>query len=95
MAADDRKKRILEHLARSSETMKFVSLKKKTEPSAPPPESPPPEISSSPPTPPKVESRKRLILDHLSRSGSDVGKFSLGEEKRKKQIQEHIRQSQS
>ena len=95
MATDDPKKRIMEHLAKSSDTMKSVSVKKTTKPKPSAPLTPPPPETASPePTPVKVD-RKRQILDHVNRSGSDVGKFSQSEEQRKKRIQEHVRKSKS
>ncbi len=87
MAADDRKKRIMEHLARSSDNMKFVSPKKAINP-PPPPISP---IPPSQPTPAKVDDRKTRIKEHLSRSSGDFDKLSLSSEQRKKRIQDHIR----
>ena len=93
MATDETKKRIMEHLAKSSDTMKSVSVKKTTKPNTPP-TPPPPKTELPEPTPVKVD-KKRQILDHVSRSGSDVGKFSQSEEQRKKRIQDHVRKSKS
>ena len=96
---DERKKRIMEHLGKSSDTIKSVSVKKTTKrntPPTPPPVATPsaPDTASPQPNPVKVD-QKRRILAHLSRSGSDVGKFSESEEQRKKRIQEHVRKSKS
>lgn len=93
MASEDRRRKIREHLARSSDVVKFTSP-------APPPA---PATASAPPPPPppaptpalKKESRKRSVIDHLSLTGSDVTELSLKEEARKKRILEHVRQTQT
>ena len=107
MSADERKKKILEHLSRSSETMKTVSIKKTAKEVTPPP-SPIPEpkpieensstskaiSKSSPETPAaQAESRKRAIMNHLARSNGNFGELSLDSKQRKQKIQEHLRKS--
>jgi hypothetical protein len=88
MASEDRKRRIREHLARSADGMKFTSTTPAPAPT-PAPITPPPEPI------PKMESRKRDVMDHLSLSSSEFGDFSLSEEARKKQILDHVRKSQT
>jgi hypothetical protein len=96
MAADDRKKRIMEHLSRSLGGLKFTSPKKTREPSAPSVPPPPPPTTPEPaPIVPKVIDRKRRIMEHVNRSSADFGDFSLEEKERKKQILDHIRKTQS
>ena len=88
MASEDRKRRIREHLARSTDGIKFTSTT--------PAPTPPPAPIIPPPEPiPKTESRKRNVMDHLSLSSSEFGDFSLSEEARKKQILDHVRKSQT
>lgn len=94
MTSSDRKKRILEHINRSSELNLVPSpktLKSPTSESIAEVASPTPEIT------PIVENtpqqRKREIMTHLNRSSANFGSFSLSSEARKKQIQEHIRKS--
>jgi hypothetical protein len=99
MAADDRKKRIMEHLALSSDSMKSISPKKTSEPAASTPPPPPKptqttEFSSSSAPKAKASDRKRKIMDHVSRSSKDFGNFSLDEKERKSQIIEHVRKTQ-
>jgi hypothetical protein len=82
MASDDRKRRIKEHLARSSDLIKYT------------PPTPPPAPVTPPPAPvSKVEFRKRSVMDHLALSSAEFGEFSLSQEPRKKQIKEHLRKS--
>jgi hypothetical protein len=88
MASEDRKRRIREHLARSADGMKFTSTTPAPAPT-PAPITPPPEPI------PKMESRKRDVMDHLSLSSSEFGDFSLSEEARKKRILDHVRKSQT
>ena len=80
MASDDRKRRIKEHLARSSDLIKYNPPTPVTPPPAPAPVS-------------KIEFRKRSVMDHLALSSAEFGEFSLSEEPRKKQIKEHLRKS--
>jgi hypothetical protein len=99
MAADDRKKRIMEHLALSSDSMKAIAPKKTSEPAAstpapPPPPTPTPEITITSAPKAKASDRKRRIMDHVSRSSKDFGNFSLEEKERKSQIIEHVRKTQ-
>ena len=96
----DRKRRIFEHLNKSSDTLKLVSpktiIKTETEeilpiPPVPVPD-PVPQISV---TKSKTEDRKRKILSHVKQSSGEFGSFSLSKEAEKKQIQEHLRKSLS
>jgi hypothetical protein len=94
----DRKRQILEHLNKSSDTLKLVSpktiIKTETEeilPTLPVPE-PVPQVSV---TKSKTEDRKRKILSHVKQSSGEFGSFSLSKEAEKKQIQEHLRKSLS
>jgi len=96
----DRKRRILEHLNKSSDTLKLIPQKTiiKTEtaeilptPPVPAPE-PAPQVSV---TKSKTEDRKRKILSHVKQSSGEFGSFSLSNESEKKQIQEHLRKSLS
>ena len=96
----DRKRRILEHLNKSSDTLKLTPLKSalKTEIEEVPPVTPDrvPELISEPSvTKSKIEDRKRRILSHVSQSSGEFGSFSLSNESEKKQIQEHLRKSLS
>jgi hypothetical protein len=97
MAADDRKRRIMEHLAMSSDRMKFLSPKKSTETpaaSASPPPPPTPTPAPAPvPSTARAGDRKKRIMDHVARSSANFGDFSLDEKERKKQILEHLRKS--
>ncbi|PZV22792.1 MAG: hypothetical protein DCF12_20145 [Snowella sp.] len=96
----DRKRRILEHLNKSSDTLKLVSpktiIKTETEeilPTLPVPvPEPVPQVSV---TKSKTEDRKRKILSHVKQSSGEFGSFSLSKEAEKKQIQEHLRKSLS
>jgi hypothetical protein len=96
MINGDRKKRILEHISRSSELNLAPSPKTSKSPTSekantPEVTSPTPEISPMTENPP--QQRKREIMSHLNRSSADFASFSLSSESRKKQIQEHIRKS--
>ncbi len=98
MAADDRKRRILEHLNRSTDGMQYIKPKKSTQSTSTPTPTPVPKPEPQPtptpvPTPPKVSDRKRRILNHVQSSSGDFGDFSLSSDKRKKQIEDHIRKS--
>lgn len=91
MGADDRKQRILNHLQQSSSGVNY-SPKKMTQPT---PMSPPPVITPelSPASVPVI-SRKRQVMSHVKLSDSDFGEFSLETpDKRKKQIQDHLKKS--
>ena len=81
----DRKRRIFEHLNKSSDTLKLVSpktiIKTETEeilpiPPVPVPD-PVPQISV---TKSKTEDRKRKILSHVKQSSGEFGSFSLSNE---------------
>jgi hypothetical protein len=96
----DRKRRIFEHLNKSSDTLKLIPkktiIKTETEeilptPPVPAPE-PAPQVSV---TKSKTEDRKRKILSHVKQSSGEFGSFSLSNESEKKQIQEHLRKSLS
>lgn len=96
----DRKRRILEHLNKSSDTLKLTpkttSIKTEAEeipivtPDRVPELMPEPSVTKS-----KIEDRKRRILSHVSQSSGEFGSFSLSNESEKKQIQEHLRKSLS
>jgi hypothetical protein len=95
MATDDRKRRILDHLSRSSSGADYVP-KKPASSIEPVPVIPEPVISTPPPSPTlKAQDRKRRVMDHLSMSSQKFGELvsTADEEKRKRQIQEHIRES--
>ncbi|PSF36643.1 hypothetical protein C7H19_13270 [Aphanothece hegewaldii CCALA 016] len=97
MAADDRKKKILDHLNQSSGGIKYTSSTAKQNsgnsgitPSLPEPE----KTFVAPPPPPKVENRKRRIMDHLNLSSNDFKSVtSEPEKKQKQQIQDHLKKS--
>jgi hypothetical protein len=98
----DRKRRILEHLNKSSDTLKLVSpktiIKTETEeifPTAPVPVPEPVPVPQVSVTKSKTEDRKRKILSHVKQSSGEFGSFSLSKEAEKKQIQEHLRKSLS
>ena len=96
----DRKRRILEHLNKSSDTLKLVSpktiIKTETEEILPTPPVPVPEpVPQVSVTKSKTEDRKRKILSHVKQSSGEFGSFSLSKETEKKQIQEHLRKSLS
>jgi hypothetical protein len=97
MATDERKRRIMDHLAMSSDAMKSLSPKKTTEPTA---SVPPPPVAPAPTPEPvsrqaKAGDRKKRIMDHVLRSSANFGDFSFEEKERKQQIREHLRKSQS
>jgi hypothetical protein len=98
MAADDRKRRIMEHLTKSLDGVKSISPKKTTEPttaSVPPPPPPKPTPEAVPKaSKPKASERRRKIMDHVARSSVNFGNFSLDEKERKQQIIEHVRKTQ-
>ncbi len=88
MAANDRKKRIMEHLKLTG-NLNF----KRRSPSSKPETSPTP-ITPTTPTPPiSPNSRKKRIKEHLARSSANFNCFSLSSQQRKQQIQEHVRLS--
>lgn len=98
MAADDRKRRIVEHLKRSTDGMQYITPKKSTQPTPTPSPLPTPEpqpTQTPTPTPPTRNERKRRILAHVQSSSGDFGDFSLSSDQRKKQIEDHIRKSLS
>jgi len=93
----DRRRRILEHLKKSSDTLKLDPQKTivKTEIEELPPDRVPELIPEPSVTKSKIEDRKRRILSHVSQSSGEFGSFSLSNESEKKQIQEHLRKSLS
>jgi hypothetical protein len=109
MAADDRKKRIMEHLAMSSDAIKAIAPKSISKQiTSATPELPPPPVqtpeSIAVPTSVKISDyaarsgkadRKRRIMEHINRTSEDIGDLSQEEKKRKKQVLEHVRKSQS
>jgi hypothetical protein len=87
MATDDRKKRIMEHLSRSSGSMEYISPKKIAQPSTP--------SASISPTPTfQGGDRKANIMEHLARSSGDTQKYSMSEGDRKRKVMDHLRLSQ-
>ncbi len=94
MAASDRKRRILEHIKRSSGGIQYASASQEMpaspEISALPPPPPTPE-----PPPPKLTAReqKQRIINHTKLSSGEFGDFSVSGEQRKRQIEEHLRKS--
>lgn len=87
MATNDRKKRIMEHLSRSSGSMDYISPTKSAQPVTP--------SASIAPTPmAPVSDRKANIMDHLARSSGDAKKYSMSEGDRKRKIMDHLRLSQ-
>ncbi|BFM38436.1 hypothetical protein [Synechocystis sp. LKSZ1] len=105
MSSSDRKRRILDHVAKSSSGSQFLTPKvtpktavdlPRVEPMpSPEPVAPAPVVMSSPALAdkPSQEERKRKIMNHVSQSSGDFGSFSLSEPAQKKQILEHIRKS--
>jgi len=94
MATSERKRKILEHLAKSIDKPSLV-----TPQSLPQPE---PEIVIKPPEPerpllitPKLSpaERKRRILSHVQESSGNFGDFELKNPLSKQQKMEHIRKS--
>ena len=86
MAANERKKRIMEHLTLTGN----LNFKRRLPGSKP-------ETSTTaitPPTPPLTpDSRKQRIKEHLARSSGNLNCFSLSLQQRQQQIQEHVRLS--
>ncbi|WP_013320497.1 hypothetical protein [Gloeothece verrucosa] len=98
MGTDDRKKRILAHLAKSTDGIKYGTSKTSSvSDSTPSVELPPPPPIPQPVVPPPLspKSRKRQVIDHVKNSSGDFGDFSFGSEKRKQKISEHLRKSLS
>ncbi len=103
----DRKKKILDHLAKSSDILKTPVAKPispvpsesvaTSAPIIPDPEPTPPPTVTKPSTVSKSESsdRKRRILAHLNQSSSDFGDVLKSDEPDKKRIQDHLRKSLS
>jgi hypothetical protein len=94
MATSERKRKILEHLAKSIDKPSLVT------PQSPP--QPEPEIVVKPPEPerplmitPKLSpaERKRRILSHVQESSGNFGDFELKAPLSKQQKMEHIRKS--
>lgn len=103
----DRKKKILDHLAKSSDILKTPVTKpsspvpaESVSTSAPivlePEPTPPPTVSKpSAVSTPESSDRKRRILAHLNQSSSNFGDVLKSDEPDKKRIQEHLRKSLS
>ncbi|NCR40031.1 MAG: hypothetical protein GPJ21_09220 [Microcystis aeruginosa W13-11] len=98
MATDDRKRRILDHLSRSTSGADYIPKKPllvvETPPVAAEPVAVPPPVTPSPKL--TAKERKRKIMSHLSMSSQDFGEITstAPKDKRKRQINEHLRQSQ-
>jgi hypothetical protein len=86
MTANERKKRIMEHLALTSN----LNVERRS-PGFKPEASPTPITLPTPPI--TLASRKERIMEHLARSSPNFNCFSLSSEQRKQQIQEHLRLS--
>ena len=83
MAANERKKRIMEHLTLTGNlNFKRRLTGFKLETSANP--------TTSPITPITPDSRKKRIKEHLARSSANFNCFSLSSQERKQQVQEHV-----
>lgn len=100
MATDDRKRRIMEHLAESSGG-KVIKAKKTTKPETPiapkatPAPTPPPAPEDTSMLPKmKMNERKRKVMNHVNYS-SNFGDFSLEDKGRKKKVMDHVRKSQN
>ena len=96
----DRKRRILEHLSKSSDSLKLTpqksSLTTEAEEILTVTPDRVPELMAEPSTAKsKIEDRKRQILSHVNQSSGGFDSFSLSNESEKKQIQEHLRKSLS
>ncbi len=96
MTTNERKRRIMEHLEKTSN----IKIKppspslKSSEPKPAPITTPPP--TPTPTTLPKTpESRKKRVMEHLTRSGANFDLSSASLEKRKQKIKEHIERSSS
>ncbi|ELR98302.1 hypothetical protein [Gloeocapsa sp. PCC 73106] len=89
MAAENRKKSIMEHLARSSDNLNF-QVKRRNEAVTPPAPQ-----SSPPPTVDTENSKKRKIMEHLARSTADSFNFSDDTQQRQQQIRDHLRITES
>lgn len=100
MANNDRKRRILAHIAQSADGLKFLTANFNP-PSPEPAILPPPLVEATPIAPPSLpktkvsnEERKRRILNHASQSSGNFGVFSLQTpESEKKRVLEHIQKS--
>ena len=98
MATDDRKRRILDHLSKSTTGADYIPKKPlpivETPPVVAEPVAAPPSVTPSPEL--TAKERKRKIMSHLSMSSEDFGEITstAPEEKRKRQINDHLRQSQ-
>jgi hypothetical protein len=96
MAADDRKKKIWDHLNQSVGGTKYTSSTSKKNPLSPG-ITPPLELEKPfvpPPPVPKVENRKRRIMDHLNLSSDDFKSVANdGEKQNKQKIQDHLKKS--
>lgn len=97
MAADDRKRKILDHLSLSAGGIKYTSSTSQRNPttSENTPTLPKLEKTFTPPSPlPKVENRKRRIIDHLNLSSNDFKSVvDDSDNQKKQQIQAHLKKS--
>lgn len=102
MMENERQRRILEHLEKTSNIkikLPSASLKSSqpkpapVETSTPTPPPPPPPAPTPTITFQTPESRKKLVMQHLTRSGVNFDLSSASLEKRKQKIQEHISKS--
>lgn len=76
MAANEQKRSIMEHLARSSSDLNFDRLPQNYEPA---------KQSSLP------DDKKKRIQDHLNRSKGQFGASNLSTDQRKQRVMEHLR----
>lgn len=100
MANSDRKRKVLDHLAKSVEQSTFLTPKTgkavnppMTEPMSPAPEpvTPPPPIVEVPPS--AQADRKRRIMAHIRQSNGDFSDFSAAANANKKKTLDHVRKS--
>ncbi len=99
--SNDRKQRIMQHLGLTS-NIKFKPSSRnsqsspKPEPSVPKPEPTPPPVQVQPPVkiqPITADSRKQRVMQHLSLTSKNLNLSSRDQEKRKQQVQAHVRKS--
>ncbi|MDJ0620093.1 MAG: hypothetical protein QNJ63_25695 [Calothrix sp. MO_192.B10] len=94
MSANERSRRILEHLEKTSNIkIKLPSPRLKTSEPAPVKATPAPPPPPTPTIPKTPESRKKRVMQHLTRSGTNFDLSSASSKRRKQKIQEHIRRS--
>jgi hypothetical protein len=90
MAADDRKKKILDHVNLSAGGIKYTSSTPENTPTLPKLE----KTFTPPPSLPKVENRKKRIMDHLNSSSDDFKSLvNDSDNQKKQQIQAHLKKS--